>query len=460
MKKRPLLAPLLIVLLGAGGSYAWVKQQEQAFEKKRLFTERQLVVLEEDNTRLRAELTKRLKAQRLAEMVQQRTAIEKRTASLRGLDFLAPVTYETLSRDDLKGKLIHLFDKEYTDEQFEAMRLGYVAMGLIPEETQLKEIILDLLSEQIAAFYDQHAHELFMFEDASLDSAQDRVILSHELVHALQDQHFKLSELPIEIKDDDDRVLAATALIEGDATVLMQHFFISEASAKGVGQFLSAALKQKYEQLAKAPAYLRETLLFRYNKGAEFCNALVMNGTSIDSAGQGQFAALTQAYKRLPTSSTHILHPEKYIAGEQPLPIRWEKSAFRGEKPTFGNVVGEFGTSILLAEWGIPKARAVAAATGWRGDRYLYFHGSEATIWKTAWESPAKAKAFAQALEEMLAKRYKATMLPGEKEGQRFADPNTTLRGLAIMHPTETEVLLVNTAQAPLVQPLLEQFGQ
>ena len=44
-----------------------------------------------------------------------------------------------------------------------------------------------------------------MYEDASLENAQNRVVLAHELTHALQDQHFGLKRLPLEIKTNDDR---------------------------------------------------------------------------------------------------------------------------------------------------------------------------------------------------------------------------------------------------------------
>jgi len=453
MKKRTLLPPLIVaVLLGASATLAWNKR-ETAFREETRFTARRLSLLEQENTRLRTALEEHIRAARESRNVQLRQEIEERTARLRGLEFKKPVTYETLSRDALKGKLVSLFDKEYTPEQFMAMQQGYIAMGLIPEGTNLREVILNLLDEQIAAFYDQHASELFMFENSSLDSAQDRMILSHELTHALQDQHFDLSASPIETKTNDDMALAAFSLIEGDATVLMQEFLQGEISLKGAGQLLKAAFTQRYEQLSTAPAFLRESLLFRYQVGATFCQALMNHGT-------GSYGEVSKAYTRLPSSTSQILHPEKYLAGEEPLAITWQDTELNGRKATFENVVGEFGIGILFKESGFPRNEAERMATGWRGDRYLYWHDAGALVWKSAWETPAKAREVAAALETMLAKRYNASF--ESDSGNGGATPRTavgTSRGLAVIQPSPTEVLLVNVAGKSSLPALLRQFG-
>ena len=110
------------------------------------------------------------------------------------------------------------------------MTEAMAAVGLLPEGFPLRQKYIDLLGEQVAAFYDQHAHKLFMYEDASLENAQNRVVLAHELTHALQDQHFGLKRLPLEIKTNDDRAAAASALVEGDATLVMSEYMLKNMS--------------------------------------------------------------------------------------------------------------------------------------------------------------------------------------------------------------------------------------
>ena len=51
-----------------------------------------------------------------------------------------------------------------------------------------------------------------------------RPALAHEIEHALQDQHFDLKTFATPIKDDGDRQLARSALVEGDGTAVMLEF--------------------------------------------------------------------------------------------------------------------------------------------------------------------------------------------------------------------------------------------
>src|SRR5205823_5330048 len=106
-----------------------------------------------------------------------------------------------LTRTEIKQTLQNKLAEQFSDADFKNVTTGLVALGLLPPGYPLKQKYIDLLGEQVAAFYDQHAHKLFMFEDATLASAQNRIILAHELTHALQDQHFGLQKLPLEIKD-------------------------------------------------------------------------------------------------------------------------------------------------------------------------------------------------------------------------------------------------------------------
>src|SRR5207302_7060871 len=142
------------------------------------------------------------------------------------LNFLRPVTYDVLTREGIKRTIEQKMREQFSEEEFKNVGIGLAALGLLPRDYPLKQKYIELLGEQVAAFYDQHAHKLFMFEDARLDQFQNRIILAHELTHALQDQHFGLEKLPLEMKTNDDRAVAASALVEGDATLVMTQFMM------------------------------------------------------------------------------------------------------------------------------------------------------------------------------------------------------------------------------------------
>src|SRR2546425_2948610 len=59
------------------------------------------------------------------------------------------------------------------------------------------------------------------------DPSQARLVISHELVHALQDQYVNLDSL-VELKRQNDRRTAAQSILEGQATLARSEEHTSE----------------------------------------------------------------------------------------------------------------------------------------------------------------------------------------------------------------------------------------
>jgi hypothetical protein len=363
---------------------------------------------------------------------------------IRGLQFKEPVDYNVLSRAEIKVVISGKLSEVYSEQEFAYMGAALSRLGLLPAAYPLRQAYVELMGEQIAAFYDQHAHKLFMFEDASLDNEQNRIVLAHELTHALQDQHFSLKKLPLEIKTNDDRAMAASALVEGDATLVMTEYMMRNISLRSLKDSLTTTLAQNTEQLQKAPRFLREMLVFPYLRGQEFCSAI---------HSRGGYEALSEVYANPPTSSAQILDVGKYLGEvEHPLAIEWPETALNGAQPTVDNVVGEFAIRLLLAEWA-PQLPAEQIAEGWRGDRYLAFRNGEALVWQSTWADEREAAEFANAQRAVLEKRY------GPDGGSpEWLYSQETPRGIHLQHKGNT-VLLVDAADPAEAKTLLQQFG-
>ncbi len=469
---RSVLSLLLALATVGSAGWAWQEhRQSEGREAQRDFEAKRLALLESENARLRGVVAQYGAEKKAAAEAEKRAAIEKQTARIRGLDFRHPVAYDILDRGGIQKVLRRKIDEQFSEAEFQAMEKGYVAMGLLPAGYPLKERYIELLGEQVAAFYDQDTHRLFMYRDAALENGQNRMILSHELTHALQDQHFGLDKLPLTLKTNDDRGLAASALIEGDATLEMQLFLAQDLSLEGIGQSVGQAFTQDMKQLLAAPRILRETLLFPYTEGLRFCMAVRGNRSG--------FETVSALYSRLPSSSAQILHPEKYFAREEPIVVQWPDLAVRGEKPLFDNVMGEFGTGVLLTDWA-GKA-AAEAAQGWRGDRYLVFRDGKALVWRSIWSGPVEAERFSQALSKMLAGRYQATPIPvtntpdaetGTRRIVKFQAKGRVIRVIRLVSPpgsegakekaSTVEVVLIDAADdAPeWADALAEKFGR
>lgn len=368
------------------------------------FARRRLAWLEGENGRLTATLQAQQQAQDALAERDNRRQIETAIARLRALEFKTPVTYREIGRDQLPAILRQKLLQQVPEQEFADTGVALAALGLLPPGMDLQKTYFALLGEQIGAFYDQHAHELFTFRGRPLSNAQNRVVLAHELTHALQDQHFNLLRLPLEAKGNDDRALAASALVEGDATLAMNQYMLGDLTAATLKDTLAGAVSTDVRELAAAPKFLRESLLFPYLKGLGYCEALY--------AGGG-WAALDAAYARPPASTAQILHPGQ--RGE-PIPVAFEETTVGGQKPLADNVLGEFGARQLLSVGLHDDARATDAAAGWRGDRYLVYGDARASswVWKVACADEAAARKLAAAVRDCLTRRHR--LPPGPPE--------------------------------------------
>lgn len=413
------------------------------------FTQRRVELLQTENDRLRALLAQREKSASLAYDVAHRKLIEEVISKIRGLKFLHPVAYDVLTRAGIKKVIGQKLDAQYSEQDFKNVATGLSAFGLLPPDYPLRQKFMGLLDEQVAAFYDQHQHKLFMFGDASLRGAQNRIVLAHELTHALQDQNFGLLKMPLEIKTNDDLALATSALIEGDATIAMSDFMLQNFTLKTLRENLSGMFSQNMEQLQKAPRYLREMLIFPYLRGQEFCSALRARGGN---------EAVSGAFKNPPVSSSQILHPEKYFAHEEPLRVEFGGTTLLGRKPLADNVLGEEGIRILFAEW-LDAASAKTASEGWRGDRYLVFDGGRALVWKTVWADETDARQFRHALMDYAPKRFGSASISATGPARAvILSPASWLSG-EIKELRGNEVVFIWAMKKDLFEAMDAQFG-
>ena len=413
----------------------------QAAQDK-IFSPAAVAALNTENERLREILAKHDRENALAANKAQREPIEKQVTAIRGLEFKEPVNYQVLSRKQIKETMAGKLAEVFSEKEFREMADAMAAIGLLPAKYALREKYIDLLSEQVAAFYDQHQHKLFMYEDATLENAQNRVVLAHELTHTLQDQHFGLKRMPLEIKNNDDQATAASALVEGDATLVMSEFMLKNMSKQMFKDSMLASFTQNMKQLETAPRYLREMLVFPYLRGQEFCAALF---------GQGGYEAVSKAYAHPPSSTSQILHPQKYMSNppEEPIAIEWPELNVKGHLPTADNTVGEMGVRVLFAEW-LDATTGERAAAGWRGDRSLYFADGEALVWKTIWATAQDATEFFDAEKKLLEKRFQPAS-PISVERKFEADAPRTLR---LRQTDANEVILIDTPHADWAEAL------
>ncbi len=319
--------------------------------------------------------------------------IARQVAALRELPQKQQLKRGVLSRDEIGAKLKERLGKEYAPEEVRGEAQVLKRLGLLPLDADYEKLLLDLLMEQVAGFYDPFIGRLYIADWLPLE--MQRPAIAHEIQHALQDQHFDLKKFATPLKDDGDRQLARAALVEGDGTAVMLEFQLksmgmpTENLPAVVAQLGGQMLQSGMPLFDKAPAFLRDTLIFPYLSGLQFVMALRRTSP---------WSRIDQAFRKPPESTEQILHIEKYTEGEGPLKITTGPIApLASLKELRRDVLGELMCRILLRDTG-GKPDVERACAGWGGDRLVAWTrpGAPLTelptiVWFSTWDTQKDA---------------------------------------------------------------------
>ena len=315
--------------------------------------------------------------------------------------FRAPPKVEARSSAEVRAFLERQFEEENTAGELAGQTAAYKRLGLIADDVDVRQLLLDLLTEQIVGFYDPATKVLYVVEGSAPELRQ--TIIEHELIHALQDQYVDLDSLRQLTRADNDLASAVQAVTEGQAVYeqLEANLGLGDIAARlpGGWERVRTEIRRNSTNMplfSTAPLLFQETLLFPYLSGAEFIRRAKLADT------------MPVANMRLPLSTEQVMRPEAYAgAGDAPTRIALPRPV--GGEPIYQNNLGEFETRLLLFTWSRDQPAAVRGAAGWDGDRYVLFRTpeGEAIAWLTVWDSPVDAGEFFDVVDEALARRYR-----------------------------------------------------
>jgi hypothetical protein len=344
------------------------------------------------------------------ELAQTIERIADETSDVRGLPLLEDINIEIIDREQLRANLLALLEDDYGQEQADLDRDALWILRLIPDrELDYLQLQIDLFTEQVAGYYDSETGELFVIGEGEEFSADEKVTASHEITHALQDQHFGLDRYD-EDDPDFDRQTAFQSVYEGDATWTMIQWAVTNLSMAEISEFLEAGENTDSETFDNAPRYVRDSLLFPYNAGFAFVEELIRHG---------DLEALDSAMEDPPVSTEQILHPEKYINEPRDLPLDVEIPDLGdalGEEweEVYEGSAGEFDLRILLEENRPGNARD--AVEGWGGAWFVTYQSGDdlLVVLSTRWDTAEDAAEFEEALLD--------TMVQYEQDGNIWFD--------------------------------------
>ena len=290
-------------------------------------------------------------------------------SQITGLQLRSPVKKTLRSREQIRAYVIREMNEDKEPAERYASEKSAEALGLIPKDFDFDTFMVDLLTEQIAGLYDPKAQEFYIADWIPI--ADQRMVMAHELTHALQDQHFKIEDWVKAARPNDDAELARESVLEGSAMAAMIDYLLLDKglSIKDVPDIDPSMMLGDLDDtptMKKAPPFLRDSLIFPYMAGLSFSAAILKpNGWS----------AMPRVFAKPPVSSQQIMHPALYKAGKTPAAVSLpaiDKLLGPEYAKLEDNILGEFGWKEVLQQF-LDEKRATPLAAAWEGDRYVVF---------------------------------------------------------------------------------------
>ncbi len=313
--------------------------------------------------------------------------VVENVVELRGLEMVEDLEFELITSDELREHL----EEDTEIEQLE-IDMDWT-LRLIPDRDEdIEQLLIDMQVAQVAGFYDPETQETFVISDDDDLSAMDEVILAHEIVHALQDQHFDLGLL-VEPEPEYDASMALRSVIEGDAVIAQEVYAQEYLDEERMSEFQQEAMAAQQDEEAQAameavPSYYMESFLFPYSAGPEFFLPMY----------EGDMSVFDEYLEDPPVSTYQVLNGEAYRAGEIDDPVDVELPDIEGrlgddweqhEHGTFG----VFNLFMMLNENGAEQPQVVL--DGWAGGYVGFYADADeehvlaavSTVWSDADEA-------------------------------------------------------------------------
>jgi hypothetical protein len=288
----------------------------------------------------------------------------------------------------VRAFLIAKLNEELPPARLKGLETAYRLFGLLPDTLSLHALLLDLYAEQVAGYYDPDSATLFGV--AGADRAQLRLVLAHEMVHALQGQYLPLDSI-LKSTASNDRLTAAQSILEGQATLASIAVLAPGQNAASTPEFWQLYRDQVRAQqsampvFARAPLVVREALIFPYLDGAQFMYWWETAGPK-DTLPYGP---------RMPVSTEQILHPDRYARGDAPVPLQFPADSGIVHE----DVLGESEIRVLLAALAGSDEVQTVVPIGWGGDRFRVYASpaGPALVWYVVWDDQRSADRFVRA---------------------------------------------------------------
>jgi len=344
-----------------------------------------------------------------------------RVEYIRGKEFVETTPVNVITREEYQqrrsgGEVDPAFG-EWNNQVWE----GLFAVG---EDTDAQAAIAATTGSSVAGFYSPTRDEITIISDDPDNVSISPATLVHEYLHALQDQHFNLSQprLYQGVDGTQDASLAVDGLVEGSANYVEARWdqrcgidwscLEEPGSGPGGGNANQGILYTIYNPYSDGPHYISQT---------------------VDEQG---WEGVDRLYEGVPESTEQIIHvtddPVADLPYEDTSTDAWSRFPDQGvngaDRLGEASIFTMFWANSVIDYGDISSGTdsrydqldySATPSDGWGNDKlfpYKKGSGEDASygyVWKTTWDSEQDAQEFRDAYVELLDKKQ------ADRVGQR-----------------------------------------
>jgi hypothetical protein len=359
-----------------------------------------------------------------------------------------PIKKQVKRRLTSRDEVVEYLTKHMKDEDVKKLQRSELVLkkfGLLPRDFDLEKLLVALLREQVAGYYDPKTKTVNLLDWVPMEEQEP--VMAHELTHALQDQTIGLDKwmkkgdkdlgeirkdpTPEDIEND-EMSDAREAVVEGQAETVMLEYELapagrSIADSPDLVETMEAQMANGTDDskvFKDAPIFLKESLTFPYSYGLKFVIKLMEKG--------GKEKAFAEALANPPHTTRQIMEPATYLSGEKIPPMRVPefKRYFKDYLKFDIGAMGEFDVAVLVEQYA-GKKLSDRLYPEWRGGYYYAARPKNdaaaplGLIYVSRWSSAEKASEFAEIYARSLTQRY--------KKSEEIGNPAST--ALSQQHP-------------------------
>lgn len=367
----------------------------------------------------------------LAQLVNRSMA---RIEVVRDLEFADHVDVDIISRETYEQRRAGI---SYGDAEHVRENAVWQALFVIGQDRDAFTVQNEALGSAVQGYYSPATDRIVIVRDEN--EPVNKHTLVHELVHALQDQHFGLDERP----ETMDAQIGYNGLVEGEAELVPKLYF------DRCGNVWECYVPET----ADPPVFDGDLGLFLvlskpYSVGPDFVHEL---------RTRGGWDAVDTAWVNRPQSAEQIIYPDRHpdvatenIDVDDRSSPTWEPANATPAQETIGmaGIYAMFAHNERI-DVSDPPTYQHPFADGWVGDSLLPYERADGEIgyvWEIAWETEADAAQFTRAYRSLLGEfdriergsdRYEVTR-GGFAGGYKISQDGSTVR---IVHGPSVEAL-------------------